>query len=294
MLVSIIIINYNTFQLTCDCISSVIQYTKGVDYEIILVDNASTKDNPDLFLQKFPNIKLIKSGENGGFAKGNNLGIEAAKGDLILLLNSDAYVEEDCISAAAEQYKNNDRLGALGVRMLYPDGQYQKSARKFRSIRNELLDVARPLLYLMPYKQRAQLMLNQYFKGDFSTECDWLSGAFLMFPKALLSKLEGNKLDERYFMYGEDHLWCYQFKELGYINYYYADAVVYHIANASTSSKKQMKLLNVMLERELDIMAYRKGKGLYYYLFSLVYGFKIYVQIFIKLLVWKVFKHKIR
>ena len=60
MLVSIIVINYNTFQLTCNCIASVIQYTKEIDYEIILVDNNSTECNPDLFLKKFPGITLVK------------------------------------------------------------------------------------------------------------------------------------------------------------------------------------------------------------------------------------------
>lgn len=67
--VSIIILNYNTFQLTSNCIQSVIDFTKNVSYEIILVDNLSTECNADLFKQKFPSINLIKSNENGGFAK---------------------------------------------------------------------------------------------------------------------------------------------------------------------------------------------------------------------------------
>ncbi|MEZ5018295.1 MAG: glycosyltransferase family 2 protein [Flavipsychrobacter sp.] len=294
MLVSIVIINYNTFQLTCDCIASVIAYTKEVDYEIILVDNASTKDDPDDFLVKFPSINLVKSKENGGFAKGNNLGISHAKGDLILLLNSDTYLTEDCISKAAYKYQEIAHLGALSVKVVYPDGRYQNMARRFRSIRNELLDIMRPLLLLLPYRQRAILMLNQYFKGDFSTGCDWVSGAFMMMPKDMIGKLEGGRLDERFFMYGEDHLWCYQFTELGYTNYYYADALVYHIANASTEPAKQLKLLKTMMKHELEIMAYRKGKGAYYILFKWIFSAKEYFRYYVKVMMWKLLKHKMR
>lgn len=296
MLVSIIIINYNTFQLTCDCIASVIKYTKGVDYEIVLVDNASTKDNPDDFLLQFPTITLVKSEENGGFAKGNNLGIKHANGDLVLLLNSDTYLTEDCISKAASLYQQSNihKLGALSVKVVYPDGKYQRVARKFRSIRNEILDVLRPVLLLLPYRKRATLMLNQHFKGDFNTQCDWVSGAFMMMPKEMVASLKDAKLDERFFMYGEDHLWCYQFTELGYTNYYYADAQVYHIANASTEPAKQLKLLKTMMNHELEIMAYRKGKDLYYAVFKLVFSAKEYFRYYVKVIMWKLLKYKMR
>ena len=112
MHVSIVIINYNTFQLTCNCIESIIAYTKNVRYEIIVVDNASTKDNADDFLKKFPNITLVKSLENGGFAKGNNLGIAHAQGDTILLLNSDTVLMDDSISYAAKYVNDHPRIGA--------------------------------------------------------------------------------------------------------------------------------------------------------------------------------------
>ncbi len=214
-MISVIIINYNTFNLTCDCIASVIRYTKELPYEIILVDNASPKDNADDFLVRFPDITLVKSPENGGFAKGNNLGIQYATGDIILLLNSDTILTEDSISKAANALNHDPQMGALGVRLIFPDGVVQSSARKFRSIRNELLDLLRPVLMLLPYRKRAELMMNQYFKGDFNTYCDWVSGAFIMFRTSILQQLEGNKLDERFFMYSEDELWCYQFMELG-------------------------------------------------------------------------------
>src|ERR1700756_1714891 len=106
--VSIIIVNYNTFDLTCKCISTVIQCTKGIFYEIILVDNASVECDADLFLQKFPTIRLIKSTTNLGFTGGNNLGIENSGGKYILLLNSDTELTEDSISKCYDLIRKDD------------------------------------------------------------------------------------------------------------------------------------------------------------------------------------------
>ncbi len=294
MLVSVIIVNYNTFKVTCDCIRSVIEHTKNVAYEVVLVDNASPNDNPDDFLLEFPGIKLVKSMENGGFAKGNNQGIEVAKGDIILLLNSDTILTEDSISIAANKLLQLPDVAALSVRLVYPDGKLQHTARRFRSIKNEILDVLRPFLLLMPYRKRAALMLNQYFKGDHNTYADWVSGAFMMFRKEILDKRPGKKLDERFFMYGEDQLWCYQFHEMGYKSYYLSETTVIHIHNASTEPSKQLKLLKKFLELELKIMEYRKGSGIYYYVFSFILTIKEMLRYYIKVGVMKLFKYRIR
>jgi GT2 family glycosyltransferase len=294
MKVSIIIINYNTFQITCDCIESVIQYTQRLPYEIVLVDNASPNDDPDEFLKRFPSIRLIKSKENTGFAGGNNLGITAATGDIILLLNSDTILTEDSISIAAEALEQRKDVGALGVRLVYPDGRLQHTARKFRSIKNELLDVGRPVLKLLPYKKRAGIMLNQYFHGDYDTYADWVSGAFMMFHRSLLKKLPLGKLDERFFMYGEDQLWCFQFQQLGYRNFYLASTTVIHINNASTEPSKQLKLLKKFFEHELSIMEYRKGRSPYYYIFRSILSGKEMLRYYIKVWALKLFRYKIR
>lgn len=293
MLVSVIIINYNTFDITCNCIESIQQYTNGVPYEIVVVDNASPDDNPDLFLERFPNIVLVKSKENGGFARGNNIGIDHSKGDIILLLNSDTLLTEDSITTAAQELSQDAEIGMLTVRLVYENGKYQNNVRKFRSIRNEVLDVFRPFLMLLPYKKRATLMLNQYFNGDFSTYCDWVSGAFMMFRKEALQDLPEKKLDERFFMYGEDQLWCYQIKQAGYKNYFAANATVIHIANASTKLSKQFRILKIIIDRELAIMRERKGTGLYYQLFKAVYVTKDMLRMYIKILAYKLLGKKI-
>jgi len=117
-------------------------------------------------------------------------------------------------------------------------------------------------------------MLGKYFKADFNTACDWVNGAFFLFHKEILSKLPGNKLDDSFFMYGEDHLWCWQIKQLGYPVLFYHETVIVHLNNGSTSIEKQLALRKVIMKNELVIMKKRKGEGLYYFLFKLIFTAK--------------------
>jgi len=284
-MISIVIINYNTLNITKQCIQSIVDHTKDVAYEIILVDNASTEGNTDDLKVLFPQIKLIKSPDNVGFAKGNNLGIKHATGEIILLLNSDTYFTENVLIKALTKFKMLSNIGFLGVKMKYPNGKVQSTARKFRSIVWELLDLFRFIPMFLPYTVRARLMQGKYFKGDFDLECDWLNGAFLMFNKSTLEQLPGNKLDERFFMYGEDHLWGYQVKQIGLRNYFYHGTSLVHINNASTQPSKRIKLLQTIFNHELEIMKIRKGSGLYYSIFSFIYGAKEQARILIKSLI---------
>ncbi|MGA1378473.1 MAG: glycosyltransferase family 2 protein [Chitinophagaceae bacterium] len=281
-MVSVIIINYNTFQLTCDCISSVFKFTKGVPFEIILVDNASTERNPSHFLEKFPSIKLIESKKNLGFAGGNNLGIQHAKGDTILLLNSDTLLTEDSISLSVAQLQKDPSIGVLGCRQLFPDGALQYSARRFRSISWELLDLFRFVLYFFSPEARAHRMLGQYFLHDESLFVDWVNGAFFLFPRRLLNQLPQQQLDERFFMYAEDVLWCEQIKQAGYRVFFLATTSIIHITSGSTAISKQLRLRKVMMKHEMKIMELRKGKGLYYYAFGCIYLSKEYLRLFVK------------
>jgi GT2 family glycosyltransferase len=286
-MVSVIIINYNTFSLTSACIRSVYAHTKSVSFEVILVDNASVECDADDFLREFPQLKLIKSLNNAGFAAGNNLGIAAASGHYYLLLNSDTLLTEDSIGKAYHFLSERADVGVVGCRQVYPDGKIQFVARKFRSIRWELLDLFRFVTYLMPYKRRSRLLLGKYFKNDTTCEADWVNGAFFMMPASVVRAMPGQQLDDRFFMYGEDVLWCEQIRQLGYRIFFFADTTIIHIAGASTALKRQLQLRNVMIRHECAIMAMRKGKGLYYFLFCLLYVSKEYLRYVIK---WGVYQ----
>jgi GT2 family glycosyltransferase len=246
------------------------------------VDNASTECDADDFLKEFSGISLIKSLTNGGFAYGNNVGIKQATGDYILLLNSDTILKEDSVSKCVKYLKEHEEIGVLGCRMIYPSGAIQYSARRFRSISWELLDLFRFVPLLLPYKKRAKRMLGKYFKHDEVMECDWLNGAFFLFPKIIIEKLPGKKLDDRFFMYAEDQLWCEQIKNLGYKIVFYPKTTIVHINSGSTSLSKQLQLRKTMMKHELAIMQNRKGKGLYFFLFKVLYISKEGIRNFIK------------
>lgn len=284
--ISIIIINYNTFALTSNCIRSVIGHTQGIDHEIILVDNASTECDAGDFLKEFSFVQLIRSETNVGFACGNNLGIEKATGNYFLLLNSDTMLQEDSISKAVEYMQQHTDAGVLGCRMTYPNGKVQYSARRFRSISWELLDMFRFIPWLMPYKKRSKRMLGKYFRHDENMECDWVNGAFFLFPGKVLDQLPGKKLDDWFFMYGEDQLWCEQIKRLGYKILFYSGITIIHINSGSTEQSKQLKLRKIMIKHELEIMRQRKGKGMYYFIFKIIYVTKEATRNFVKSVVF--------
>jgi GT2 family glycosyltransferase len=286
-LVSVIIVNYNTFTLTSNSLRSVLEYTHDISHEIILVDNASTERDPQDFLADFPDILLIQSSINGGFAYGNNLGIQKAKGDYVLLLNSDTILIEDTISKTVEFIIREKNVGVLGCRMIYPNRKIQYTARRFRSISWELLDLFRFILFLIPYSKRASRMLGKYYKHDKDIECDWVNGAFLLFPRRIIEQLPGKKLDERFFMYGEDQLWCEQIKNLGYKIFFYAQSTIIHVGSASTSLSKHLSLRKMMMVNELAIMQLRRGKGLYYYVFKMVFVSKETARNLIKLFIYR-------
>ena len=171
MKVSVIIINYNTRQLTSDCIQSVIKYTAGSTYEIILVDNASSECDPEIFSAQFPSIKLIKSTINGGFAYGNNLGIEQAVGEYILLLNSDTILQEDSIGKTVAAMEMHPEAGVLGCRMVFPDGTLQEAG-------------------CFVWRDGTPWMAGRFQDADlpasnYAREVDYCSGASLMIPRVL-------------------------------------------------------------------------------------------------------------
>ena len=225
---------------------------------------------------------MIKSPVNGGFAHGNNLGIKEAKGEYVLLLNSDTVLIEDTIGKTTFYLMDKDDVGVLGCRMIYPDKTVQYTARRFRSISWELLDLFRFIPMLMPYKIRSKKMLGKYFNHDKNIECDWVNGAFFLTSLKVLEQFHGRKLDDQFFMYGEDQLWCEQIKNLGYKVQFYAESTIIHISSASTSVSKHLTLRKIMMENELAIMQLRKGRGVYYYIFKLIYASKERMRNFIK------------
>ena len=211
--VSIIIINYNTFDLTCKCIESIYAKTIGLNYEIILVDNNSTDTNPENFLTLFPNIILVKSNKNIGFAKGNNLGIKKAKGETILLLNSDIVLINNAIKICYDRLHKEDDLAVISSALFNRDNSYQKQCNRQENIIVALFELFR-IHKLLPKKRKAKILQGSYFDHKTPMYTDKVWGAFFMIKKEIINSFPNRKLHDDFFMYGEDVQWSYYIRNI--------------------------------------------------------------------------------
>jgi GT2 family glycosyltransferase len=274
MQLSIVIINYNTYQLTCNCILSIKEKLQDLSYEIILVDNASTECNPQLFKQKFPDINLIASAVNTGFTGGNNMGIAQAKGDYLLLLNSDTELINNAPKICYDYMQSHPEVGMTTAQLLYPDGRVQYNCRRFRTITWELLEVI-PVYKLLSKKRREQLMLHHYFDHQSFANCDWVWGAFMMFPRRIISELKCQKLSDDFFMYCEDVLWCWDFKQLGYQIHFLPQAKVMHVHKGSVSKDKWLRVRTTSIRNHAAFMK-KFYPGWRWYVFAAIFYTKQY------------------
>ena len=269
MQLSIIIINYNTFQLTCNCIQSLYDKITGIEYEIILIDNASTECDPNLFRPKFPGISLIISPTNTGFTGGNNIGISNATGEFILLLNSDTELINNAPKICYDFMQQHPEAGITTAQLVYPDGRIQYNCRRFRTITWELLEVF-PFYLLLSKKKKEQLMLHHYFDHKTFTKCDWVWGTYMFFPKRIISQLKDNKLPADFFMYAEDVLWCWEIKKLGYEIDFLPEAKVMHLHKGS-ADKNKLRLVQKMGIKNHAAFMKKFYPGWKWYIFATVY-----------------------
>ena len=255
MKLSIIIVNYNTYTLTKQTIDSVLEKKLPFEYEIMLVDNASMDDSmvklqeayKDIIREDLLNITLNDA--NLGFAKANNIGMRKSKGEYILLLNSDTYVVEDCLqkcmeyierynTEAAIQGKNACKIGALGCKVILPDGTLDHACKRgFPTPRASFY-------YFLKLHKRDKVKYGLYdalhLDENEVGEVDCLMGAFMLMPRYVLDQV--GLLDEDFFMYGEDIDLCYRIKEGGYKIMYYPEASIIHYKGGS-SKKRRTKVI---------------------------------------------------
>jgi len=279
MQLSIIIINYNTFQLTCNCIQSIKEKLHELSYEIILIDNASSECDPNLFVEKFPDINLIMSPTNTGFTGGNNIGLAKAIGEYILLLNSDTELINNAPKICYDYMQQHPEVGMTTAQLVYPDGKMQYNCRKFRTISWELLEIF-PLYYLLPKRKKEQLMLHHYFDHKSIMKCDWVWGTYMFFPKKIISEMKGNKLADDFFMYVEDVLWCWDLKNLDYEIHFLRDAKVMHIHKGSISKVKLQQVRMSSIKNHAVFMK-KFYPDFRWYIFAAIYYTKQYAALWL-------------
>ena len=198
-----------------------------------MVDNNSPDTTADAIASEHPWVNLIASKENLGFARGSNLAMKRATGDLLILLNPDTVVHDGALDALVDFLAEHPETGLVGGRLLNGDGSVQWSQRRFPSALRQLSE-AMYLHFLFPkssWSGEIDMIPENYDKVRYP---DWLTGAFLAAKRETTDRI--GLLDERYFMYCEDTDWCYECWKVGWKVAYVPDAVVTHYGGLSRST----------------------------------------------------------
>ena len=237
MNLSVVIVNYQTFELTRDTVNSVLEYDYPFRVEVIVVDNASGDDSLTRLKDYFKDeVKFIASGENRGFAAGNNLALKDVNSDYVLLLNSDTVVWENTLENIYNYMENHPDVGVCGCRVRLESGELDKACKRtFPNVKNSFFR-----LFHIPTKSKDDNYNLTNLPDDEVYEIDCLTGAFMFMRNDALK--QAGILDETFFMYGEDIDLCYRIKHAGWKIVYYGKSSITHLKGAS-SKKQKNKLI---------------------------------------------------
>ena len=211
------------------------------------MDNASADGSLENLKKDFYNesenglIKFITNEENKGFAHANNLALNQISSKYVLLLNSDTIVVDDCIEKCIEYMENDDTIGAVGCKVVLPDGTLDKACRRSFPDFNVSFYRMTGLSHIFPKSERFGRYNLTYLDENETYEVDCLVGAFMLLRSAAICQV--GILDETFFMYGEDIDWCYRIKAAGWKIVYYGDAEII-ITREQAVNKKTSSYMN--------------------------------------------------
>jgi GT2 family glycosyltransferase len=231
MKLSIVILCWNDRDVIANCLRSIYSGTQTSDFEVIVSDNGSTDGSPEYIRACFPRVRVIENGANLRFAKGNNVGIRAAVGDYIWVLNPDTLIPNGTLDKMIEFADAHPEAGAFGCTVLNSDGTYQESARPFPSLFGDCLAALylRPLAHLSPW-----FISDTYtsWHGNSERKVDWLSGCSILLRGDLIKSLGG--FDSQFFYYYEDVDLCRRVWNAGYPVLFTPRATITHLGGQST------------------------------------------------------------
>jgi len=209
---SIVVISYNTIEMTRECLASIARHSDGLSVQTIVVDNNSGDGSVFMIKSDFPGVALIENTENKGFAAANNQGFAQCRGKYVLLLNSDTVILEDVLKNSVDFLCSHPHVGAMGCQVLNPDRTIQRTCSGFPTlfrlfVMTMALDKVRGLKFLDSY-------LMRWWSRDTEREVEVISGCYLLIRKEILETV--GALDERFFFFGEETDWCRRIREAGW------------------------------------------------------------------------------
>ncbi|MHB8652846.1 MAG: glycosyltransferase family 2 protein [Terriglobia bacterium] len=254
---SIIFVNWNAVDYLCECITSIYENTKDISLEIIVFDNASPDGNVDTLKEPFPQITIIKSPENLGFAKANNLGFKHSTGALVLILNPDTKLVGPAINLLVDEMKKWPDAGIIGGRHLSPDLTVQTtSIQKFPSILSEVLSIE--YLRLRWPHFRLWDIAPLFSSSREVVQVEVIPGACMLLRREVFENVGG--FSEDYFIYAEDIDLNVKVARTGLKNYYVPEATIIHYGGKSSSQQKVSQWATVMKLRAMG-QFYVKNHG---------------------------------
>ncbi len=248
MKLSIIILNYNTSELTNNCVESIYKNAPDFEFEVIVVDNGST--------DKFPansKFKLVENKENLGFAKGNNAARKFAKGEYVLFLNSDTVVHENTLQETVDYLENNPEVGAVTCKIVLPDGNLDKDARRSFPTPWVAFTHFSGLDKIFSKSKIFAKYWYGYLSPDKTHEVDVLQGAYFLTRKKILDEVDW--FSEEYFLDGEDIDLSWKIKAKDYKIIYYPKVSITHIKKGTKKkynfSKRGVEAMEIFYKKFL-------------------------------------------
>lgn len=257
--VSIIIVNWNTRDVLRNCLKSIYEQAGQVNFEVIVIDNASTDRSSEMVRSEFSQAFLIENTENKGFATANNQGMAIANGRYVLLLNSDTLVLNNAIATTLSFADAHQEAAVVGCRVLNPDRTLQSTCFMFPSILNMLLSSSY-LYKLFPNSKFFGRERMTWWNRSDIRQVDVVSGCFMLVRRKAIEQT--GMLDEQYFMYAEETDWCYRFKQVGWKILFTPDSQIIHFGGQSS---KQVALEMALQLRASILQFFRKHRSHFEY-----------------------------
>jgi GT2 family glycosyltransferase len=258
---SVIIVNWNSAEYTIPCVASIVAQTEDLEFEIIVVDNASSDDSCQVIPERCPSVKLIRSPRNIGFARANNLGFQHSSGRILLFLNPDTELRSPAINLMHACLDSSPDIGVLGCRLLNPDLSLQTSCiHRFPTILNQAADVERLRQAFPRLKLWGMRPLLDPDPGE-PVAVEAVSGACQMVRREVFE--QAGLFSPSYFMYMEDLDLCYQVRKLGKKVCYLGTAAIVHHGGQSSGKRGGEDFSGPMM-RESLLRFLRKSRGPFY------------------------------
>lgn len=264
---SISIVNYNTRDMVLKCIESVFQHTKGISFDLTVVDNASTDGSVDAIRKQFPGVNIIANTQNLYFTKASNQGMRASKGRYALCLNPDCYIVDDVFTTLVKYMDANPKVGACGPTFLNPDGTLQSLGQRFPPFLFALFQL---LFVNTAFPGNPVRRARNYYEDKFQ-EIDAMGGGGILVRKEVFET--AGYLDEGYLMYYEDVDWCRRIRASGWPIMHVPGTKIFHYMGAATVKVDRTFFDKILFESMLYYHRKYDGFWAYLALAALLYGF---------------------